>query len=136
VGPTGPQGPSGFPTVTTLVNTTAWNSQTDNTWRPVPGLQMLNFQMAKTGAAEISWQVAVPMNGHIVTRLAIDGVVQPGTNMVVGNTTYATTLGAYYTNLQAGTHKIEVQYRTIFTFTYDPTADFQAMRLQVLAFDQ
>jgi len=49
--------------------------------------------------------------------------------MVVGNTTYATTIGTYYTNLSAGTHKIEVWYRTIFTFTYDPTADFQAMRL-------
>jgi len=74
------------------------------------------------------------MNGHIVTRLAIDGWCSRARTWWWQHDLRHHPR-AYYTNLQAGTHKIEVQYRTIFTFTYDPTADFQAMRLQVLAFD-
>jgi len=113
-----------------------WNSQTDNVWRTVPNLVVPAFQMGKPGPVVITWQVAIPMNGHIVTRLAIDGVVMPGTNMVVGNTTYATTVGTYYTVLSSDvTHRVEVQYRTQFSFQFDPSADYESMRLQVLSFD-
>jgi len=132
----GPQGPAGFPTVRAIVGAKSWNSDIHNVWGPVPDLQMLNFQMGKAGPVAITWQVAVPMNGHIVTHLVIDGAVMPGTNMVVGNTTYATTIGTYYTTLSSGTHTIEVHYRTPYAFTFDPTADFQSMRLQAMAFDQ
>jgi len=134
-GATGPQGPAGFPNIRTVATVPAWTSTTTNTWGQVPNL-FTDFQMANAGPVEISWQVAVPMNGHIVTRLAIDGTVMQGTNMVVGNTTYATTVGTYYTVLTAGTHHVEVQYRTQFAFSFDPTTDYQSMRLQVMSFDQ
>src|SRR5205085_1065254 len=112
-----------------------WNSQTDNAFRAVPWLTT-SVNMANTGPVQITWSLAVPMNGAIVTHLVIDGAIIPSTTVVVGNTTYATSIGAYYTTLEAGSHTVSLHYRTNMAFTFDPTADWQSARLQVLAFDQ
>ena len=116
-------------------NSAAWSSTPDNNWRAVPGLT-LSFTTANAGPAGISWTLSVPPNGAIVTRLLIDGVVQQGTQQVVGNTVYASTSGTFYTMLAAGEHIIVLQYRTPMSFSYDPTADWQASHLQVMSFDQ
>jgi hypothetical protein len=134
-GPQGPQGPAGFPTVTSSIVAKTWNSQTDNVFRQVPWLS-ITVPMANTGPVEITWNLAVPMNGAIVTHLVIDGVIIPSTTVVVGNTTYATSIGSYYTVLQAGSHTVALYYRTNMAFTFDPTADWQSCRLQALSFDQ
>jgi len=133
-GPVGPQGPAGMPTLLNA-NSAAWSSTPDNNWRAVPGLT-LSFTTANAGPAAVSWTLSVPPNGAIVTRLLIDGVVQQGTQQVVGNTVYASTSGTYYTTLAAGPHMVVLMLRTPMSFQYDPTADWQASRLQVMAFDQ
>jgi hypothetical protein len=117
------------------VNSVAWSSTPDNNWRAVPGLT-LNLTTLNAGPAAISWTLSVPPNGAIVTRLMIDGVIQQGTQQVVGNTVYASTSGTYYTTLAAGQHTIVLMLRTPMSFQYDPAADWQASRLQVMAFDQ
>jgi hypothetical protein len=134
-GATGPQGPSLVPNITTATATVSWNSQTDNSFRPVPFLSMW-LSMLNPGPVAITWSLAVPMNGAIVTRLVIDGRVIPNTNVVVGNTTYATSTGTYYTTLDSGSHQIVLQYRTGNAFTFDPNADWQSARLQALSYDQ
>src|SRR5438874_951587 len=134
LGPVGPQGPAGMPTIINA-NSAAWSSTPDNNWRAVPGLT-LTFTTANAGPAGISWTLSVPPNGAIVTRLLIDGVVQQGTQQVVGNTVYASTSGTSYTTLAAGPHMVVLMLRTPMSFQYDPTADWQASRLQVMAFDQ
>ncbi|MGZ6618010.1 MAG: hypothetical protein ACXVFQ_26740, partial [Solirubrobacteraceae bacterium] len=134
-GPAGPQGPSLVPNVTTVTATTSWNSQTDNVFRPVPFLSLW-VSMLNPGPVAVTWSLAVPMNGAIVTRLVIDGHVVPSTNVVVGNTTYATSTGSYYTTLDSGSHQVVLQYRTTNAFTFDPNADWQSARLQVLSYDQ
>jgi hypothetical protein len=123
-----------MPTITS-VNSTTWNSTPDNVWRGVPGLS-LPLTMANAGPVAITWTLSVPPNGAIVTRLLIDGNVMVGSQQVVGNTVYASTSGTYYTTLAAGSHTVLLQLRTPMTFTYDPGADWQASRLQVMAFDQ
>src|SRR5438477_505560 len=134
LGPVGPQGPAGMPTIINA-NSAAWSSTPDNNWRAVPGLT-LTFTTANAGPAGISWTLSVPPNGAIGTRLLIDGVVQQGTQQVVGNTVYASTSGTYYTTLAAGQHTVMLMLRTPMSFQYDPSADWQASRLQVMAFDQ
>lgn len=124
-----------MPTVTAAVADKTWNSMTDNTFRPVPYLTV-TMTSVNAGPAAITWSLAVPMNGSIVTRLCIDGKVIPSTNVVVGNTTYATSTGTYYTTLSAGPHTIALQYRTNMAFTFDPAADWQSARLQLMSFDQ
>jgi hypothetical protein len=119
----------------TSVNSATWNSTPDNTWRPVPGLT-LPLTTVNAGPAAIGWTLSVPPNGAIVTRLLIDGKVMQGSQQVVGNTVYASTSGTYYTTLAGGSHTIVLQYRTPMSFTYDPTADWQASHLQVMSFDQ
>jgi hypothetical protein len=123
-----------MPTITT-VNSNAWASSSLNTWSGVPDLT-LQLTTANAGPAAVSWTLSVPPNGAIVTRLLIDGVIQQGTQQVVGNTVYASTSGTYYTTLAAGPHMIVLQYRTPTSFRYDPTADWQASRLQIMTFDQ
>jgi hypothetical protein len=123
-----------MPTITS-VNSAAWGSIADNVWRAVPGL-VLKFTTANAGPAAVSWTLSVPPNGAIVTRLVIDGVIQQGTQQVVGNTVYASTSGTYYTTLAAGPHEVVLHYRTPMSFRYDPDADWQASRLQVMSFDQ
>jgi hypothetical protein len=56
--------------------------------------------------------------------------------VIVGNTSYATSIGSYYATLPAGSHTVTLEYRTPFAFNFDPTADWQAARLQVVSFDQ
>jgi hypothetical protein len=133
-GPVGPQGPAGAPVVTSVVAPQPWNSITDNLWHPVPFLS-LTLPLVNAGPVAIAWSVAVPMNGAIVTRLCIDGKVITSTNMVVGNTTYASSTGVYYETLAGGTHTITLQYRTNMAFTFDPTADWQSTRLQAMTWD-
>jgi hypothetical protein len=131
----GAQGPAGLPNVISVVGDRPWNSTTDNTFREVPALS-LDVPMVNAGAVAVTWSLAVPMNGAIVTRLNIDGQIVPGTNVVVGNTTYATSTGSYRTTLSAGLHHVTLEYRTNMAFTFDPTANWQGSRLQVLSFDQ
>ena len=132
------------PTVYCITGDQPWSSKTDNTFRAVPAptptmpsaLLTLSVPMVNAGPVVVTWSLAVPMNGAIVTRLNIDGVVVPGTNVVVGNTTYATSTGSYYTTLAAGPHTVTLEYRTNMAFSFDPKADWQSSRLQVLAYDQ
>jgi hypothetical protein len=124
-----------MPTVTTVSAEKAWSSSTANTFGPVPYLT-LTLTTAHAAPAAITWSLAVPMNGGIVTRLNVDGTVIPSTTVVVGNTTYATSTGSYYTTLPAGTHTIVLEYRTNMNFTFDPAADWQGARLQMMSFDQ
>lgn len=142
-GPEGPQGPPGpaasstssVPTVTSVTATAKWNSNTSGTFNPVPFLTM-TVNMANAGPVSVTWSLAVPMNGAIVTRLSIDGVVIPSTNVVVGNTTYAASTGTYMTTLAAGAHTVVLQYRTQMAFTFDPAVDWHSARLQAMAYDQ
>jgi hypothetical protein len=132
-GPVGPQGPGGWPVIASSVTRTSWNSNPDNLWHDALPVTVTT---ANAGPAVVTWNLSVPLNGHIVTRLAIDDVVVPGTMVIVGNTSYATSTGAYYVTLPAGTFKVALQYRTPYFFTFDPTQDWQAARLQVMSFDQ
>jgi hypothetical protein len=125
------------PTVFTVTNTTQrWNNLTDNVWRGVP-FMTLPFSLNHSSVVIVTWNLAVPMNGGLVTRLNVDGtnVIAP-TNMVVGNTTFVTSTGSYYATLPAGSHSVTLEYRTNVPFTFDPTTDWQAQRVQVVAFDQ
>jgi hypothetical protein len=135
VGPTGPQGPAGMPQILSAVGATKWNSNNTNVWGPVPDLQ-LTWVMANAGPVAISFNLSVPMNGSIVTHLKLDGVVLTSTNVVVGNTAYAANVGTYYTTLAKGSHTVVLEYRTNSGFPFDPAADFEASRLQVMSFDQ
>jgi hypothetical protein len=132
----GPQGPALVPTVFTATNTTQrWSNLTDNVWRAVPFMS-LPFTLNHASVIAVTWNLAVPMNGGLVTRLNVDGNLVAPTNMVVGNTTFVTSTGVYYATLAAGSHTVAVEYRTNVPFTFDPTTDWQAQRVQVLAFDQ
>jgi hypothetical protein len=124
-----------MPTVTTITCDKAWPSSTANVFGPVPCLS-LALTTAHAGPAAITWSLAVPMNGGIVTRLNVDGKAIPSTTVVVGNTTYATSTGSYYTTLSAGAHTVVLEYRTNMNFTFDPMADWQGARLQMMSFDQ
>ena len=96
----------------------------------------VTFTMANAGAALVTWNLAVPMNGGLVTRLNVDGNVIAPTNMVIGNTIFVTSTGMYFAGpLASGTHTVTLEYRTDRPFTYDPTTDWQASRLQVLSYD-
>ena len=117
------------------VNLTTWNSNSDNTWHAVPGLSV-QVSLLNASQVDVAWNLSVPLNGHIVTQLVIDDAIVPGTQMIVGNTSYATSTGAYHATLPAGTHTVVLKYRTPFAFTFDPTTDWQAARLQVVSFDQ
>jgi hypothetical protein len=121
--------------VRSAINLTGWPSNSLNTWGPVPGLS-LSVVLLNASPVEITWNLSVPLNGHIVTHLVIDGAIVPGTQVIVGNTSYATSIGSYYATLPAGSHTVVLEYRTPFAFNYDPTADWQAARLQVVSFDQ
>jgi hypothetical protein len=123
------------PTPKTVLGSQPWNSISDNTWRPVPALS-LTFNLASASPTMISWALAVPMNGHVVTRLTIDGVILPGSQMVNGNTTFVAVSGTIYTTLDAGSHTVVLQYRAPQAFSFDPTTDWQTSRLQVVTFDQ
>jgi len=133
-GPVGPQGPSGAPNVRSVVCNTAWNSVSDNTWRNVPSLS-LPVTLANAAPVVISWALSVPMNGHVVTRLVIDGNVVPGTAQVTGNTTFVSATGTFYATLPAGAHTVVLQYRAPQAFSFDPTQDWQSSRLQLLSYD-
>jgi hypothetical protein len=152
-GPTGPQGlvgptgPAGMPQIVSAVGATAWNSNPNNAWGPVTDLN-LTWTMANAGPVAISFNLSVPMNGSIVTRLRIDPPAvppAPGTpdpsiitssNVVVGNTAYAANVGTYYTTLPAGPHRVVLEYRTNSGFLFDPAVDYESSRLQVMSFDQ
>src|SRR6267143_3352467 len=142
VGPTGPQGPAGMPQILSPVGTPSsvgggkWNSNSNNVWLPVPELQ-LTWVMANAGPVAISFNLSVPMNGSIVTHLKLDNAVVPSTNVVVGNTAYATNVGTYYAVLPKGPHTVQLEYRTNgASFMFDPAVDYEASRLQVMSFDQ
>jgi len=124
------------PTVYTLANTTtAWSSISDDLWHQVP-FSTIQFTMANAGSALITWNLAVPMNGGFVTRLVIDNVMMGGTNMIIGNTLFVTSTGTYFAGpLTAAPHTVWLEYRTQRAFTFDPTADWQANRMQVMAYD-
>jgi len=113
----------------------AWNSISDNTWRDVPSLT-LPVSLAHAAPVVVTWSLSAPMNGHIVTRLVIDGNVVPGTAQVTGNTTFVSATGTYYATLPAGAHTVTLQYRAPQAFSLDPSQDWQSSRLQVLSYDQ
>jgi hypothetical protein len=128
-----------MPQILSAVGATKWNSNNANLWLPVPDLD-LTWTMVNAGPVAISFNLSVPMNGSIVTHLKLfagtTGTVLTSTNVVVGNTAYAANVGTYYTTLPAGTHRVILEYRTNSGFTFDPAADFEAARLQVMSFDQ
>jgi hypothetical protein len=128
-----------MPQIVSAAGVTKWNSNNTNVWLPVPELDV-TWTMVNAGPVAISFNLSVPMNGSIVTHLKLftgtTGTVLTSTNVVVGNTAYAANVGTYYTTLPAGTHRIILEYRTNSGFTFDPTADFEAARLQVMSFDQ
>jgi len=123
----------------TSPNSGRWNSNNDNLWHSVPELDV-SWTMANAGPVAISFNLSVPMNGSIVTRLKLfvgaTGTVVAGTNVVVGNTAYAANVGTYYTTLPAGPHRVILEYRTNSGFLFDPAVDYEASRLQVMSFDQ
>jgi hypothetical protein len=124
-----------LPSVYTATADKSWANNFDNLWHPVPYLS-ITFTMAQAGPVIITWNLAVPMNGGLVTRLDIDGTYIPSTTMVIGNTTYVTSAGTHFTTLAAGTRTVTLTYRTDKPFTYDPTADWQAGRIQVASYDK
>jgi hypothetical protein len=131
----GPPGPVALPSPKTVLGSQPWNSVSDNTWRAVPAMN-LTFNLANASPTTIAWALAVPMNGHIVTRLNVDGVVLPGSQMVNGNTTFVAVSGTIFTTLAAGSHTVVLEYRAPQPFSFDPTTDWQTSRLQVVTFDQ
>src|SRR6266478_5080927 len=147
VGPTGPQGPAGMPQIVSATAKGPWNSNSNNVWGPVKDLDV-TWTMLNAGPVAISFNLSVPMNGSIVTRLRLfafpappappdaTGTALEGTSVVVGNTAYPANVGTYYTTLPAGKHRVIVEYRTNSGFAFDPTVDFEAARLQVMSFDQ
>ena len=138
-GATGPQGPMGgviIPTISTLVSQQGWSAAIDNVWRDVPGLA-LPLSLVNASPVAISWNLTVQFNnGYVVTRLAIDGTMVPGTQHIVGLTAYGNSSGTYYAALSGGNHQVTLQYRTTIPFAYDPTAEWQTASLQAMAFDQ
>ena len=123
----------------TSPNTGKWNSNADNFWHSVPELDV-SWTMVNAGPVAISFNLSVPMNGSIVTRLKLfagaTGTAVAGTNVVVGNTAYAANVGTYYTTLPAGPHRVILEYRTNSSFLFDPAVDYESSRLQVMSFDQ
>jgi len=120
----------------TSPNNGKWNSMNDNNWHSVPELKV-DWVMANAGPVAISFNLSVPMNGAIVTHLKLDNAVVPSTNVVVGNTAYATNVGTYYVVLPKGPHTVQLEYRTNgASFMFDPAVDYEASRLQVMSFDQ
>jgi hypothetical protein len=128
-----------MPQIVSAVGVTKWNSNSNNLWLPVPELDV-TWTMVNAGPVAISFNLSVPMNGSIVTHLKLftgtTGTVLTSTNVVVGNTAYATNVGTYYTTLPAGMHRVILEYRTNSGFSFDPGSDFEAARLQVMSFDQ
>ena len=139
VGPAGPQGPAGgviTPAVTSAISSTPFTGARDNVWRAIPGLG-LTVTLANASPVILAWNFQVSLNyGYMTTRLAIDGVVVPGTQGVTSGVQYSGTSGQYFATLAAGSHVIAVQYRSGTGFSFDPSQDWQAATLQSLAFDQ
>jgi hypothetical protein len=135
-GPSGPAGSSAKPDVYSLVSTTAFTANPDNSWHPVPNMD-LPVALATTGPVEVAWGFSMVTAGNpILTRVTVDGAPVAGSERVIddpeaGNSTAVSSLV-----LTAGPHDITPQYKTGAAFNFDPnTFDFETASLQVLAFD-
>ncbi|NEO43621.1 MAG: DUF342 domain-containing protein [Moorea sp. SIO4A3] len=85
----------------------------DNIWRVFPNLSR-TFTLAETATVIAFYKISMPgdntYNSHLVTRLIVDGSEVSRT--IVGNTNYWGNSDFWVDELAAGTHSIQVQYRT------------------------
>ena len=82
-------------------------------WTSWPGLQTTIDVPADDNLVLITYQTASgAANTHVLSKMYIDGVEQVGTRSIAGNTVYGSNLGIFLGALSAGSHSLDVKYRT------------------------
>lgn len=89
-----------------------WRLVGGNSWTDYPALSQ-TISLDVTRVVMATYQVAawVP-HTYLTSKLFVDGVEQPQTRSIAGNTLYVSNFGAYYAMLPAGEHTFVVKYRT------------------------
>ena len=84
-----------------------------NQWTSWPGLQTSIDVPADDNLVLITFQTANEAKStHVLSKLYIDGAEIVGTRSIAGNQVYGSNLGMYLGTLSAGTHALDVKYRT------------------------
>jgi len=89
-----------------------WRLVGSNVWSEYPALSR-TISLDVTRVVMATYQVAgwVP-HTYLTSKLFVDGIEQPQTRSIAGNTLYVSNFGVFYASLPAGEHTFVVKYRT------------------------